>query len=262
MLSKIKTKLKKSLVKARVIETYEIDNEIYKVIDYTSPLPFIKDRRNLSFKANGAIHSHSAIYLNPKYHFQPIFHIPQRLIALWSKENEVKNTLMLGCAGCSVPRYIALEYPESKTIGVELSEDFIAIAKKHFLIEQIEKQFTLIKGDAIEFVKNYDKPEKQNVVYIDIFDKDKIIDAIFTKEFINGLYNCTDENAIIIINILGKDVCDALPFFNSLNLSFTERFIIKNDTVQFAVLTKNNNSDESDIITAIKENIDNITIIK
>lgn len=259
MLNKIKTKLKKSLVKARVIETYEIDNEIYKVIDYTSPLPFIKDRRNLSFRVDGAIHSHSAIYPNPKYHFQPIFNIPQRLIALWSKENELKNALILGCAGCSVPRFIALEYPESKAIGVELSEDFISIAKKHFLLDQIEKQFTLIKGDAIEFVKNYDKPENQNVIYIDIFDKDKIIDAVFTEEFINGLYNCTDENAIIIINILGKDIDETISFFNSLNLSFTEKFVIKNESAQFAILTKN---DKADIIADIKENIDNVTIIK
>ena len=259
MLNKIKTKLKKSLVKAKVIETYKIDNEIYKVIDYTSPMPFIKDRRNLSFKVDGAIHSHSAIYLNPKYHFQPIFNIPQRLIALWSKENELKNALILGCAGCSAPRFVALEYPESKIIGVELSEDFISIAKKHFLLEQIEKQFTLIKGDAIEFVKNYDKSEKQNVVYIDIFDKNKIIDAIFTEEFINGLYNCTDENAIIIINILGKDVNEALSFFNSPNLSFTEKFVIKNESAQFAILTK---IDKADIIADIKENIDNVTIIK
>lgn len=261
MLSKIKAKLKKSLVKSRVIETYEIDKEIYKVIDHTSPLPFIKDRRNLSFKADGAIHSHSAIYLNPKYHFQPIFHIPQRLIALWGNENKVKNTLMLGCAGCSVPRFVALHYPESTTIGVELSEDLIAIAKKHFLIDQIEKQFTLTKGDAIEFVKNYDKPEKQNVIYIDIFDKDKIIDAIFTEEFINGLYNCTDENALIIINILGKDIDEALSFFNSLNLSFSESFVIKNDSAQFAVLTKADNSEKADFSASIKGHMDDVTII-
>ena len=44
MVRKIKANLKKKLVKAKVIETYEIGNEIYKVIDYTSPLPFIKDR--------------------------------------------------------------------------------------------------------------------------------------------------------------------------------------------------------------------------
>lgn len=262
MISKIKTNLRKRLVKAKVVETYEIGNEIYKVIDYTSPLPFIKDRRNLSFKADDAIHSHSAIYLNPKYHFQPIFHIPQKLISVWGSMNKVENALVLGCAGCSVPRFISLHYPESKTIGVELSEDFISIAKKHFLIEQIEKQFTLIHGDAIEFVKNYNSAEKQDVICIDIFDRNKVIEDIFTEEFIKGLYLCTDDNALIIINILGKGVDEAHSFFSNVSSSFSEKFIIKNNNVQFAILTKGNESDKSSFIKIIEETIDGITIIK
>ncbi len=262
MISKIKTNLKKRLVKAKVVETYVIGNETYKVIDYTSPLPFIKNRRNLSFKVDDAIHSHSAIYLNSKHHFQPIFHIPQNLISIWSDNNKIENALILGCAGCSVPRFISLHYPESKTIGVELSEDFIAIAKKHFLIEQIENQFTLIQGDAVEFVKKYNSTKKQNVIYIDIFDKNKIIDAIFTEEFINGLSLCTDENALVIINILGKDINQANLFFKSLNTSFTETFIIKNDAVQFVILTKNENGDKTYMKKAIEKNMDGITIIK
>lgn len=262
MISKIKAKLKKKLVKAKVIETYEIGNEIYKVIDYTSPLPFIKDRRNLSFKIDNAIHSHSAIYLNPKYHFQPIFHIPQKIISVWGGMNKVEKALVLGCAGCSVPRFISLHYPQSKTIGVELSADFISIAKKHFLIEQIEKQFTLIQGDAIEFVKNYNSVEKQNVIYIDIFDRNKVIDEIFTEEFIKGLYLCTDDNALIIINILGKDMDEAKLFLNNIDLPFSEKFIIKNNNAQFAILTKNDKADRNTIITSIEEALDGITIIK
>lgn len=262
MVRKIKANLKKKLVKAKVIETYEIGNEIYKVIDYTSPLPFIKDRRNLSFKIDNAIHSHSAIYFNPKYHFQPIFHIPQKIISVWGSINKVEKALVLGCAGCSVPRFISLHYPHSKTIGVELSADFISIAKKHFLIEQIEKQFTLIQGDAIEFVKNYSSVEKQNVIYIDIFDRNKVIDEIFTEEFIKGLYLCTDETALIVINIFGKDVDEAHSFFNNVSSSFSENFIIKSNNAQFAVLTKTNKADKSSIITSIEEALDGITIIK
>lgn len=262
MVRKIKANLKKKLVKVKVIETYEIGNEIYKVIDYTSPLPFIKDRRNLSFKIDNAIHSHSAIYFNPKYHFQPIFHIPQKIISVWGSINKVEKALVLGCAGCSFPRFISLHYPHSKTIGVELSDDFISIAKKHFLIEQIEKQFTLIQGDAIEFVKNYNSVEKQNVIYIDIFDRNKVIEDIFTEEFTKGLFLCTDDNALIIINIFGKDVNEVKLFFNNIDLPFSEKFIIKNNNAQFAVLTKTNKADKSSIITSIEEALDGITIIK
>ncbi len=246
MINKIKAKLKKSLIKANVIETAEIGDEIYKIIDFTSPIPFIKDRRNFSFKNDEGVYSHSAIYLNPKYRFQPILLIPQKIIATWSKTYPIKNALVLGCAGCSVPRFIGLSYPESKTIGVELSEDFITIAKKHFLLEQIEKQFDLVQGDAIEYIKKYQLETKQDIIYIDIFNKNKIIKDIFTEDFITSAFNCTSENGLIIINILGENIDEVKAFFNSLNLPFSNMAAVKNNAAQFFILTKSNDQKKTE----------------
>ncbi len=252
MINKIKNKLKKSLIKVNVIETAEIGDEIYKIIDYTSPIPFIKDRRNFSFKNDDGIYSHSAIYLNPKYHFQPILIIPQKIIATWSKTYSIKNALVLGCAGCSVPRFIGLSYPESKTTGVELSADFITIAKKHFLLDQIEKQFELVQGDAIKYIKEYQLETKQDIIYIDIFDKNKIIKDIFTKDFISSAFECTNENGLIIINILGENIDEVKAFFGDLKIPFSNMFAVKNNAAQFFILTKSNDSQK------VKEFVNNL----
>lgn len=262
MINKIKKHIKRKLVKTTVIETYEIDNEIYKIIDYTSPIPFIKDIRSFSFKKDGGMYSHSAIYLNPKHHMQPILQIPQKITTIWGNTYPVKNTLVLGCAGCSIPRFISLHYPESKTIGVELVEDFIKIAKKHFLLEQIENQFELVQGDAIEFVKNYNHDKKQSIVYIDIFAGNKIVPAVLTEEYMTAVYNCTDENGLIIINILGEDIEEIKTFFNNLDLQFSQIFIMRQNKAQFIALSKTQSPEKEKAFKNQLANTDGVTFIK
>lgn len=246
MISKIKHNIIKKLTKVKVIETFDIDGDIYKVIDYTNPLPFVKDKRNLSFKRDNAIYSHSAIYLNTKYHFQPILTIPQKVIALWGEQNTIKNVVVLGCAGCSVPRFISLHYPESKTIGVELCEEFIEIAKKHFLLDQISEQFRLMQGDAIKFIENRHLTEKQSIIFVDIFNNNQIIPDIFTDEFLNPLYESIAENGLVLINVFGENLEKTKDFFINLNLPFVDRVIVKNERAQFVVLTKTTDNRKSE----------------
>lgn len=245
MLGKIKALVIKKFTKVNVIETFDIDGEIYKVIDYTNPLPFVKDKRNLSFKKDNAIYHHSAIYINPKHHFQPILTIPQKVIALWGEQNTIKNSVVLGCAGCSIPRFIALRYPESKIIGVELCKEFITIAKKHFLLDQISNRFELLQGDAIKFIEERKLTEKQSIIFVDIFNNNKIIPEVFTDEFLTPLYESVAEDGLVLINVLGENLEETKEFFNKLNLPFKEKLIVKSDNAQFVVLTKSTDNNKA-----------------
>ncbi len=239
-MGKFKAILNKFLIKTTVLETFTIDNVIYKIIDKTSLIPFIKDTRHFCLKKDNRIYTHSSIYLNPKYHFQPIFYIPQKLISVWSDSYSLNSTLILGCAGCAAPRFIGLHYPESKTVGVEISEDFIRIAKKYFLLDQIEKQFDLVQGDAIDYVKNYNLNRKQDIVYVDIFSDNKIISDVFTESFVDALYNCTADNSLVIINILGENIDEVKAFFGKQTIPFNNFFAAKKGNAEFLILTKTN----------------------
>ncbi len=261
MINKIKSRFRKYLIKTKVLETFSIDDTIYKIVDRTSFMPNIKNTRRILFKKDNHIYSHSAIYLNPKHHFQPALLIPQKVISIWSQSYSFNSALILGCAGCCVPRFIGLHYPKSKTVGVEISEYFIEIAKKHFLLDQIENQFELIQGDAINYVKNYNLDYKQSVIYIDIFCANKIIPDIFTENFINAAYNATSENGMIIINILGENNQQIKSFFNNIKTPFNNIFITKNANAKFVVLTKTTNpKKEKDFINKLNATKD-ITVL-
>ena len=245
---KIKSLLKKLLIKTNVLETFTMDDVTYKVIDKTSIAPNIKNSRHLCFKKDEHIYTHSSIYINPKYYFQPILSIPQKVISEWSKSYSLNSALILGCAGCSIPRFIGLKYPESKIVGVEISEKLIEIAKKHFLLDQIKNQFKLIQGDAINYVKNYNLDYKQSFIYVDIFCENKIISDVFTESFINASYSNTAEDGIIIINILAENIDEVKAFFNELKAPFKNIFAVKQGNAQFLILTKTTNPEKKIIL--------------
>ena len=253
MIKNIKSALKKVLIKPHTLETFTIDDVVYKVVDVTSILPNIKNTRRLLFKKDDHIYNHSSIYINPKHHVQPSLAIPQKIISIWSKSYSLNNALVLGCAGCSVPRFIGLHFPKSKTVGVELSEDFINIAKKHFLLDQIKNQFELVQGDAIHFVKNYNLDYKQNIIFVDIFCENQIVPDVFTESFIDAAYNITDENGVIIINILGQDIDNAKAIMKDMNIPFKNIVAIKHGASQFLILTKSTDiQKENEFINNLK----------
>ena len=134
MLQKLIKKIRRKLTKIKVLESFFIDGVEYRVVETTSILPSVKSKRSLSFKKDDKIYHHSSIYLNPKHHFQPIYKTMQSIVDSWGKFNNIDNALILGCAGCSFPRFLSLHYPECKTTGIEISKEFIDIAKKHFLL--------------------------------------------------------------------------------------------------------------------------------
>ncbi len=238
MIRKIKARLRRRLIKTTVRDTVTLDGVVYKVIDKTCRLPFIKSTRHLYFRQNGRLCEHSSICINPKYLFQPSMRIPQTVIARWSERYALHSTLVLGCAGCSVPRFIGLRFPESKTVGVEISDEFIAIAKTWFLLDQIEKQFELIQGDAVSYMKEYPLDYKQDVVYVDLFCGSTFVADVFSGSFIRALYNNTEEDALIVINIFGQDVGKMKAVFDALGLPFGSMAVVRQGNAQFLVLTK------------------------
>lgn len=241
MISKIKKKLKKT----KILDQFFIDGTEYRVVETSSILPSIKSKRSLFFKKDGRIYSHSVIYLNPKYHFQPTYQIPQCIIDIWSKFNDINNALVLGCAGCTLPRFLSLHFPKSHTTGIEISEKFIDVAKKFFLLEEISNQFELIHTDAIKYIKNNQPKEKQNVIYIDIFDANKLINELFTDDFVTSLENHLDENSIVIFNLLGKSDSEIIDFAEKINSPYDSKYIFarnqEESPIRYLVLIKAEN---------------------
>lgn len=244
--------LEKNCVKRTIVDDFKIDGIRYRVVDYTSWIPFYKNRRELIFKIenDNRKYIHSSIFLNPKYHFQPVYRLPQNIVSFWGKNFSTKNALVLGSAGCTFPRFYALHYPESKIIGVELSEQLVNIAKKHFLIDQISNQFDLYCDDAFRFVEEHQFEEKQNVIFVDIFDFNKLPSDVYSEEFLKSLFNCTDKTSIIMFNFLTEEPSKIIRFAENIKEPFDKKYVVCASNRCFLALVR---AEESSKLVSFEE---------
>ena len=238
MIRKIFKRLSNLFSKATTVEEFNIDDLPYRVIDRTNALPFIKDTRDLSFLYEGRVYAQSSVYIEPDEVTQPAYTIVQEVINNWTALFDMQNALVLGCGGCTIPRYICRNFDGVKVIGVELSGKMIEIAKKHFTTPYMGKSFTLLQGDAIKYVNNYPLPYKQNLIFSDIFCINGVVPESFTQSYLNDLYNCTADNSVIIFNLLGTEFDEIIDFRNKITLGFDIKEILTNGNARFLLLAR------------------------
>lgn len=238
MIKKIYRKIKRIFTTNTVAETFDADGTLYKVIDHTSVLPFVKNTRDLSFLYDGKVYAQSSVYLNPDETTQPAYTIVQEVIKHWTLLSDVQNALVLGCGGCTIPRYICRNFEHTKVTGVELSGKMIEIAGKYFSTPYMDRSFTLIQGDAVEYVKSFPLQCKQNFIFSDIFCVNGVVPASFTQSYLKDLYNCSADNSVIIFNLLGTEFDEIIDFKNKISLDFDIKEILTNGNARFLLLVR------------------------
>lgn len=239
-------KILSKFIKTKVLDEINVNGTTYRVVEKTCPFPFYKNKRALVFKMPGKniTFIHSMIYLNKRKKIQPTMWLPQKIIELWGKSFDVEKTLCLGAAGCAVPRFIAHSFPKSYTIGVEYVPEFVEIAKKYFLLDEIEKQFKLELGDAFKFVKNEELKNTQDLIFVDVFDDENVPDEVFSNEFLENLFNCLNDNSVAVFNLLTYSPSGAQKFAQSIKTPFDIKAVVVKNRRTALVLAKTKNEEK------------------
>ena len=161
--------------KKTLVESFrdEANSEItFDVVDVTNLFLRWRDTRRLVFQ-HGSTYAYSSIYLHKYRHDQPIYYAVHQLTHSYlPRLSRLKSALVLGCAGCSIPRFLALSAPKCKITGIEYSEKMIEIARKYFVNDPtIFHNFQLIHADAFSYIHGLS--EKYHLLYVDLFLADK-----------------------------------------------------------------------------------------
>jgi hypothetical protein len=231
----------------KTFEEVTLNGITYRVVEKKNSLSPKKTERALVFKKpeSNDMFFHSKIYTDSKKVFQPHGVEFQRFFDCWGKYFQVENALVLGCAGCTIPRFLAFRFPECKILGVEYEEKFVELAKKYFLIDEIKNNFTLIHGDAFAFMEEYDFEEKQDVVLVDVFSENQCPEEVFSKEFIKNLFDKTSANALVVFNLLGKSADEILSFSKSINEKFNPKHVISKGRKTYLLLIKTEDDEKA-----------------
>ena len=199
--------------KDHVVEKFQddLDPEItFYVVDRTSALLPHYDTRRLVFRS-GSTYAYSSIYLDKNRRIQPIYEIVQRLAeSYFPKMDQLESALVLGCAGCSVPRFLALSNENCRIDGVEYSEKMVEIARKHFINDPIFDHFHLIHDDAFSFVKK--TKEKYNFSFVDIFQAETNHPMMLSDDFLHDVNSITEKESISVFNLLSLSREECMKF--------------------------------------------------
>lgn len=229
--------------KVTLVESFQEDANpeiTFDVIDCVNPLLYWRDTRRLIFQ-HGSTYVYSTIYLRKYRRDQPIYYAVHQLIHSYlPRLSRLESALVLGCAGCSIPRFLALSAPKCKITGIEYSEKMIEIAKKYFVNDPtIFRNFQLLHADAFTYV--HGASEKYQLTYVDLFLADKNHPQIFADDFLRDLDSITAKESITIINLLNLSKDDAVKYLLRLAEMFPAVYLFNEHFHYYCVLIKTEN---------------------
>jgi len=233
----------RKLNKVTLLESFQEDADpeiTFDVIDCVNPLLHWRDTRKLIFQ-HGSTYVYSTIYLRKYRRDQPIYYAVHQLIHSYlPRLSRLESALVLGCAGCSIPRFLALSAPKCKITGIEYSEKMIEIAKKYFVNDPaIFRNFQLLHADAFTYV--HDVSAKYQLTYVDLFLADKNHPQIFTDGFLRDLDSITAKESVTIINLLNLSKADAARYLLRLTETFPAVYLYNDRFHYYGVLIKTEN---------------------
>ena len=210
----------------------------FSVVDYVYPFCHKNDIRRIEFE-NEESYLYSSIYLSDKRDFQPMYPCAQRIIDCFFGRQSIGKALVLGCAGCTFPRFLVNRYPQCRVTGVEYSARLINIAKKHFFNSEMQKRFEIINDDAFMFVKEAEAGS-YSLVFVDLFVAEKIHSSVLSPDFAADLCRICGENSVCIFNLFGLAGSSARRLAKAAAENFDAVYLIEDYRKYFLALIKTN----------------------
>ena len=213
----------------------------YQVVQYTFPVFHSSDALAIEFDNNGS-YIYSAVYTDPHKHFQPVYQVSQRMTDAYFHGRGLEKALVLGCAGCTIPRFLVLHYKNCKVIGLEYSGQFVEIAKRFFFNEQMKERFELINADAFAYVDEKQGKERFGLIYTDIYVGDIIHPNVYTNSFTEQIYDMLEDDGLAVINSFRVPFDRIKSFAESIKAPFGAVYIIEQYRKYYVALAKTGDS--------------------
>lgn len=115
----------------------------------------------------------------------------------------VRDVVIMGLGGGSIPKYIHHYHPHLTTRVVELNPQVISIARSHFFLPDDDNRLAVIEGDGVQFI--HDHPETTDVLMLDMFDGKGVPLNMYSQDFFDACRNALTQTGVLIINLWGSD---------------------------------------------------------
>ena len=192
----------------------------------------------------------SATYTDEDKIYDLVFKYTQNYNLMFEANKEIKNTMLIGGAGYSYPKYYISNYKDKNIDVVEIDGDITQIAKKYFYLDKLIKEYNLeenkrlnlINEDGRVYINNTQK--KYDAILNDAFSGTSPAKLLTTLEAVSNIKKCLNENGVYLTNIISSLEGDNSKFIraevNTIKQIFKNVYVIPCDSVDDVQRIQNN----------------------
>ncbi len=152
----------------------------------------------------------SATFIDEKKCNDLVYEYTKYYDLMFESSKDIKNTLMIGGAGYSYPKYYISNYLDKSIDVVEIDEDITEIAKKYFYLDKLIEDYDLdnnqrlglIAEDGRTYLNKNDK--KYDAILNDAFAGETPAQTLTTIEAAQKIHNSLTENGLYLSNIISS----------------------------------------------------------
>jgi len=149
----------------------------------------------------GSITVQSAMRVTAPYDLELSYSRGMMMFLLFAKE--LREVLIIGLGGGSIPKFIHHYLPAMRVTAVELNPAVIAAARGPFFLPPDDERLCVIEGDGIVHVR--ENPESADVLMLDAFDANGLAPGLTSPEFYDSCLDALTRDGILIVNLWGSD---------------------------------------------------------
>ena len=152
----------------------------------------------------------SASFIDESKCYDLVFDYTKFYDLMFNSKIEIKDTLMIGGAGYSYPKYFISKFKDKNMDVVEIDPKVTEIAKKYFFLDKLisdynleqNKRLNLFNDDGRTFLNNNIK--KYDAILNDSFSGNVPAKTLTTKEAVQMIHNYLNDGGVYLTNVISS----------------------------------------------------------
>lgn len=143
----------------------------------------------------------SAMRVKAPYELELAYSRGMMMFLLFMKQ--VKDVLVIGLGGGSIPKYLHHFLPEMQTRVVEINPRIIQVARSHFYLPENDEKLEVIEGDGVAYLQ--ENSNATDVLLLDIFDSQGVPPDLYNQAFFDTCAEVLRLDGMMAVNLWGSD---------------------------------------------------------
>ncbi len=163
----------------------------------------------------------SATYLSDDKKYELVYTYTKYYDLMFHSKIEITDTLMIGGAGFSYPKYYISHFKEKNMDVVEIDEKVIELANEYFLLDTLIEEFDAINTKRLNIIADDGRTylnknlKKYDAILNDAFAGNKPAETLTTLEAIQKIYDSLNPGGMYLTNIIASATAEKSDFLKA-----------------------------------------------